>query len=1113
MQASNPVYTSEMRFGVVMYGGVSLAIYINGVSNELFELCCATPKDGGKRLEAGSSRAVYRKLSWLLANPELREAARRHASGEGPDPFDGSDPKDASLRSEQQRFVVDVIAGTSAGGINGVFLAKALAGGQPFSPLQQMWIDEGDMALLLNDAQSVEKLPLPKPTQPTSLLNSDRMYLKLLEAMERMDAAPAVLPHGPGGSSPLVDEVDLFVTTTDIEGAIVPIRLFDKVVYERRHRQVFQFRYAASGGQPRVNNFAPKDSGFLAFAARCTSSFPFAFEPMSLQDAERLCGLRVGGAGVSFDGHKAFFKGLSADDLAGSRWKQRAFGDGGYLDNKPFSFVVEALSRRQAVLPIERKLIYVEPAPAHPELEAQQAGKPNALQNAVAALTHIPQYETIREDLEAVLKRNRRIERIERMVRMIEWDVESHPEDPFAKVLAVKGQVRDWSQLDLGDMLEYYGPAFLPYRRLRLNTVTDEITQLLGARWGVDPDSDLQYSLRALVRAWREERYFEHAEQAKPGQTASINAFLGAYDRSYRRRRAAFLLRKSKQLMLMLPRVEGLLAGTTKATESEAPLLKRLRRHAGEGVALNGARLHAALLALRQGLAESLGALRDIQAERTHDEPACRQLEALLGLLLGELPGAQALTELPGVQGGMVKVAAAELPAPSSTRTLQQNVFERAVSLFAKAREGQRTQLQALLEADLEAIRLESNDGVSQLRELLGQPALAAELSLEKDANGKEVERQRIVVSVEDVRADWPQAAVLNTLEGEVLRKLLAEYRSRFDEFDQVSFPLYYDTGTGEPSTVEVVRVSPEDAPSLVAHRDAADREKLAGTALFNFGAFLDANWRRNDILWGRLDGCERLLAALLPSADDNRLREQLLQEGQRAILREGLAPEAYDELVQRFAGALKASKESNVEAAFGALWEGLGTDDAARHSRLAMALRAVLGDEGLHAWMRDHYRVDRELPPAPTMQTAARAITITGRLLQGIEQTQRSQGQRAIWLTRTGLALQGLLSLSAPGSMAATVARHWMLRVHVFAALLFFGGLLLSVPTARNFGLGVFAVTLALHLVLLIAGDAQHKRWGWLKFGVGLLLAGVLGLAAIGLWSLLRLGWRALLP
>jgi hypothetical protein len=44
--AQENLYAHEVRFGIVMYGGVSLAIYINGVTNELYEMACATPKVG-----------------------------------------------------------------------------------------------------------------------------------------------------------------------------------------------------------------------------------------------------------------------------------------------------------------------------------------------------------------------------------------------------------------------------------------------------------------------------------------------------------------------------------------------------------------------------------------------------------------------------------------------------------------------------------------------------------------------------------------------------------------------------------------------------------------------------------------------------------------------------------------------------------------------------------------------------------------------------------------------------------------------------------------------------------------------------------------------------------
>jgi predicted acylesterase/phospholipase RssA len=64
----------EVRMGLVMYGGISLAIYINGVSTEFFR--------------AVRGNGVY-KLIKCLTDSEI---------------------------------IVDIISGTSAGGINGIFI-------------------------------------------------------------------------------------------------------------------------------------------------------------------------------------------------------------------------------------------------------------------------------------------------------------------------------------------------------------------------------------------------------------------------------------------------------------------------------------------------------------------------------------------------------------------------------------------------------------------------------------------------------------------------------------------------------------------------------------------------------------------------------------------------------------------------------------------------------------------------------------------------------------------------------------------------------------------------------------------------------------------------------
>ena len=47
MTTSSPTnidYTQEVRFAVVMYGGVSLAIYINGIAQELLSMVRSTPE-------------------------------------------------------------------------------------------------------------------------------------------------------------------------------------------------------------------------------------------------------------------------------------------------------------------------------------------------------------------------------------------------------------------------------------------------------------------------------------------------------------------------------------------------------------------------------------------------------------------------------------------------------------------------------------------------------------------------------------------------------------------------------------------------------------------------------------------------------------------------------------------------------------------------------------------------------------------------------------------------------------------------------------------------------------------------------------------------------------
>src|SRR5207344_3279846 len=173
---------------------------------------------------------------------------------------------------------------------------------------------------------------------------------------------------------------------------------------------------------------------------RCTSSFPFAFEPMVLSaidddlvDFTRYPKQRYGADSPEW---QRFFRDYLAlpQDLAvgagdptdeaspeelatGLPFKDRQFGDGGSLDNKPFTWATSELLRRRANNPVDRKLLFVEPDPSVP---AERLTLLDPLENVVAQALLLPRDETVRSDLEAVMARNEIIRRMESVLLSVE---------------------------------------------------------------------------------------------------------------------------------------------------------------------------------------------------------------------------------------------------------------------------------------------------------------------------------------------------------------------------------------------------------------------------------------------------------------------------------------------------------------------------------------------------------------------------------------------------------------------------------------------------------------------------------------------------------------------
>ena len=440
----SPAFEQEIRFALVLYGGASLAVYIHGVTQEFFHLVRSTAVDADGKLivsdaELSGTERVYRKLA--------------------------SSP-DGTICT---RFLVDIASGTSAGGINAIFLGKAFANGQPLDPVSRLWLDQADVQDLLN-----------RDKVPRSLLSSQKMHTRLLDALAGMEGPSAIA---------LQPEMDIYITATDIQGLELPIQLADQTVFEKRHRNVFHLRFGDE-----ENHFAREKNSFLAFAARATSAFPFAFEPVLLEDG--------GAARQFFPDYKRGYAG-------------RYFGDGGYLDNKPFTHAIQALSQRSSALPVARKLMYVEPSPDEPAGNRPSA-LPSFLRNTMDALITLPRDETIREDLQRVIERNRLIERVQ--------EITSHADEDVGAFIGRMGGA-EYQRRTLADEIRDRGPGYAGYHRLKVRAVTDDLAAMLAQ------PSD-------VVDAWRRAHYAEH----DPERSESL--FLLEYDLGYRERRLLFLLRK-----------------------------------------------------------------------------------------------------------------------------------------------------------------------------------------------------------------------------------------------------------------------------------------------------------------------------------------------------------------------------------------------------------------------------------------------------------------------------------------------------------------------------------------------------------------------------------------
>ncbi len=526
----------ELRLALVCYGGISLAVYMHGITKEIWHLARASHAYHAGDALAGGTAAVYRAL---LTEIEDGGALRL-------------------------RVLADIVAGASAGGINGIFLAQAIATGQSLDPLTDLWLASADVEALIDPAAApasrfakVWALPIAWMAAGRSAEAVDELaeaatreevraklshfvrsrwfeppfggetftglLLDALEAMAASERGPRLLPAG--------QPLDLFVTVTDFGGHPERLALNSPPeVVETEHRIVIGF---CDGGVA-VDTLAPTPD--LAFAARATSSFPGAFPPFSVSELDRVLARR----GVDWPERQAFLDRTLPRHAAAGQAEHAVLIDGSVLANAPFRPAIDALRERPARRQIDRRFVYIDPSPGMKFRLSGKDGPPGFFQTILGALSELPRQQPIRDNLDALGDRSRRVQRLAAIVEAIRPAVEAQVDTLFGHTLFLDRPTRKrlaiWRRRAQAAAAAQAGYGFVAYGHLKLAGVVDLLGRMAD---GIAGEQRVEGHRSAdAIRA------------AVPDDAGGDEAvmFLRRFDTGYRIRRLRLLARRLGEL-------------------------------------------------------------------------------------------------------------------------------------------------------------------------------------------------------------------------------------------------------------------------------------------------------------------------------------------------------------------------------------------------------------------------------------------------------------------------------------------------------------------------------------------------------------------------------------
>lgn len=536
----------ELRIALICYGGVSLAVYMHGVTKELWKLAQASRDFHSDGESAHGSQAIYREMLERVAEDQ-----------------------DVRLR-----VLPDILAGASAGGINAVFLAQAIHSGQSLEPLTELWLECADVDRLLDPearlwtriakfwAPPVVEFLLSRPgnavsesvapetrqqvrkklarfvrsrwfAPPFSGIGFSELLANALDAMASGQVEEPLLPQG--------HPLDLFVTATDFGGYIELLRLNSpQVVQESEHRLPIGFRAKVPGEA----GHGLADTLELTFAARSTASFPGAFPPLKLAEIDALAERRK----VDWPTRNAFVHRVMPAHVRQGNVENVSLIDGSVLVNAPFAEAMDALKGRPAQREVDRRFVYIDPRPDR----IGKAGRENEdevgfFKAILGSVSAIPREQPIRDNLEQIQAQSREAERLQKIVAALRPQIETTVDRLFGKAFFINRptpkRLSTWRAKAQQEAAEQAGFAFHSYAQAKFTGIIERLAQLTfrHAPELLLPDAT------PIAEKFREEleaRGLANLSDPKGGASEEAIAFFRAHDIGFRIRRLRLLARR-----------------------------------------------------------------------------------------------------------------------------------------------------------------------------------------------------------------------------------------------------------------------------------------------------------------------------------------------------------------------------------------------------------------------------------------------------------------------------------------------------------------------------------------------------------------------------------------